>query len=116
MIGMFESKVHFVTDSLAGDTEVPDSQLAMVEGDEEDKPDFVDDALLEVASTVPDVVDAHRSWLLLRLANFNLTRRGLSFLKLLLPFFLPRLYGDHEQDVNVSAVDLFWIREKSVGV
>jgi hypothetical protein len=40
--------MQFVPDSLANDTEVPDSQLAMDEGDEQDEPDVVDAALLEL--------------------------------------------------------------------
>jgi hypothetical protein len=116
MIGMSESEVHFVADSLADDTEVPDSQLDMAEGDEEDKHDVVDDTLLELASTVPDVVDALQELASTEVSKFQSDKERTKFSKLLLLVFLPRLYGDHEHDVNDAAVDLFWIVEKSVGV
>jgi hypothetical protein len=116
MIDMSESEVHFVADSLADDTEVPDSQLDMAEGDEEDKHDVVDDTLLELASTVPDVVDALQELASTEVSKFQSDKERTKFSKLLLLVFLPRLYGDHEQDVNDAAVDLFWIVEKYVGV
>jgi len=114
-ITMSESEVQFVPDSLAGDTEVPDSQLAMAEGDEQDEPDVIDDALLELASTIPDVVDALQELASTEVSKFQSDKERSKFSKLLLPIYLPRLYGDHERDVNDAAVDLVWIAEK-VGV
>lgn len=63
--------------------EVLHSQPAMVEGDE---PDVVVNALMELAST--------------EASKFQSNKERDMFSKLLVLVYLPRLYGDHEQDIN----------------
>jgi hypothetical protein len=85
-----------------GNTEVPDVLVSspdsspvstMAEGDEAE----VVAALMELASEVPDVVDALMELASTEVSTFRSDKERAKCSKLLLPVFLPRLYGNHKQ-------------------
>jgi hypothetical protein len=99
-----------------GNTEVPDVLLSspvstVAEGDEAE----VVAALMELVSEVPDIVDALMELASTEVSTFRSDKERAKCSVLLLPVFLPRLYGNHKQDVNDATVVLFWIAEKFVG-
>ncbi|KAL6841823.1 hypothetical protein ACP4OV_028335 [Aristida adscensionis] len=89
----FTDDVRIVEDSLAGDTEVPESQPGVdnVLEEEED----VAETLLQLASTEVRIFDTHKAW----------AEAG----NLMLPILLPILYGEHDDDANAAASTLHWI-------
>ncbi|CAN6221918.1 unnamed protein product [Urochloa humidicola] len=92
---MTDSEVQFVSDTYAGNTEVPDSQMDIDEVDE------------------PDVVHALESFA----SMFHLDKVKHEGCSLMLPVLLPRLYGDNDDDVHGAAVSLLWMsRGYSSGV
>lgn len=88
------SEVRFVMDSLAGETEVPDSLEEEEEDTDVDKIDAAD-ALMDMART--DVSKELHDKEVHEAAS------------LLLSAFLPRMYGSKDNDVNDVALTLFWI-------
>ncbi|KAG8069618.1 hypothetical protein GUJ93_ZPchr0006g46037 [Zizania palustris] len=86
--------VKFVLDSLAGDTEVPDSQVDIAMGQTEDAD--VIEALLMLANTDDHVFSSHKA--IQEIAA------------LMMPIMLPRYYGKYDdEDVNLAATRLHWI-------
>ncbi|KAG8062715.1 hypothetical protein GUJ93_ZPchr0012g21549 [Zizania palustris] len=86
--------VKFVLDSLAGDTEVPDSQVDIATGQTKDAD--VIEALLMLANTDDHVFSSHKA--IQEIAA------------LMMPIMLPRYYGKYDdEDVNLAATRLHWI-------
>jgi hypothetical protein len=86
------SEVRFVKYSLAGEIEVPDSQEALADVDQTDVVDAVL-GLLRIAST--DV------------STFKSDKELHAAKTLLLPVFLPRMYGCQDEVVNEAVISLF---------
>ncbi|CAD6250089.1 unnamed protein product [Miscanthus lutarioriparius] len=96
---MAESEMLFVMDTYAGETEVPDSQMDIAEVDD---PDAEVD-IVEVDEL--DTVHALQSFA----SKFQSDKVKHEGCGLMLPVLFPRLYGDHDEDVNGAAVSLLWI-------
>jgi len=111
--GEESDEVRFVMDSMAGNTEVPDSQECtgqLIRGvnwaPDSDDGEESDDVLVEGMVEVKDVALTLQQLASIEVSKFDAEKQLKNVKDLMLPVLLPQLYGEHNQQVIRAATDL----------
>jgi len=111
--GEESDEVRFVMDSMAGNTEVPDSQECtgqLIRGvnwaPDSDDGEESNDVLVEGMVEVKDVALTLQQLASIEVSKFDAEKQLKNVKDLMLPVLLPQLYGEHNEQVIRAATDL----------
>jgi len=111
--GEESDEVRFVMDSMAGNTEVPDSQECtgqLIRGvnwaPDSDDGEESNDVLVEGMVEVKDVALTLQQLASIEVSKFDAEKQLKNVKYLMLPVLLPQLYGEHNEQVIRASTDL----------
>ncbi|KAF0931439.1 hypothetical protein E2562_004566 [Oryza meyeriana var. granulata] len=102
--------VWYVLDSLASDTEVPDSQFAVAIAERDDSQVAAGGVIVGALQADDEAIHALVHLASIREFVFETDKAAHEVANLMLPIMLPCLYGEHDEDVLDAARTLLWTR------